>query len=172
MIVLAPLAQHPSPNYSTRAGEAVRLLVWHSTIGGYAGSIAWLCNPAAQASAHLVIREDGGEASQLVRLAEKAWHAVQANPYSVGVEHASMSQGFHGPAQEAESARVFAWLCHRYGIPPLDGAASLRGIVRHRSLGAMGGGHSDGPTDQEWHRFLGRVHSELVRGGFRKRWAL
>lgn len=172
MAVLAPIVQRRSPNYSSRHGAAVTHLVWHATAGAYAPSISWLCNPAADASAHLVVREDGGQVTQLVHLADKAWHAAAWNAFTVGVEHASTGRGFASAAQFAESARVFGWLCHRYGIPPVDGLHRPRGLVRHRELGAAGGGHSDGPTDQVWfHEYLPLVQHELTAGGFRKTWA-
>jgi N-acetyl-anhydromuramyl-L-alanine amidase AmpD len=158
--------------------------VWHATAGHYAPSITWLCTPTTynpdgsvksgpDASAHLVTREDGAEVTQLVKLAAKAWHAEAWNAFSVGVEHASMGAGFASSAQLAQSARVFAWLCHLYGIPPVFGLHRPRGIVRHRDLGAAGGGHGDGPSDQVWfHEYLPLVQHELARGGFRKVWAL
>ena len=173
MAVLAPLVQRRSPNQSSRNGQAITHLVWHSTAGAYAGSVSWLCNPRADASAHLVVREDGGEATQLVHLAAKAWHAEAWNGFSVGVEHASLGRGFASYLQLGESARVFAWICHKYGIPPVYGLHKPRGIVRHRDLGVAGGGHSDGPSDQVWfHEYLPAVQHELTRGGFRKTWAL
>lgn len=170
-VVLAPLVWRRSPNQSSRGGRAVTHLVWHATAGSYAGSVAWLCNPASQASAHLVVREDGGEVTQLVALEEKAWHAEAWNAFTVGVEHASLSRGFATLDQIAESARVFGWLCHRYAIPPLDGLHRPRGIVYHRELGVAGGSHFDGPDAATWARFLELVHVELQRGGFRKEWA-
>lgn len=172
MPTLAPLVQRRSPNYSTRHGATVTHLVWHATAGKYAPSISWLCNPAADASAHLVVREDGGEVTQLVHLAKKAWHAAAWNAFTVAVEHASLGRGFASSVQLAESARLFAWLCHRYGLPPVYGLHRPRGLVRHRDLGIAGGGHTDGPTDQVWfHEYLPLVQHELVRGGFRKTWA-
>jgi N-acetyl-anhydromuramyl-L-alanine amidase AmpD len=171
--VLAPLVQRRSPNQSSRHGRAVTHLVWHSTIGPYDGAIDWLCRLAANASAHLVVREDGGEVTQLVHLAEKAWHAEGWNSFTDGIEHASLGRGFASSEQLAESARAFAWLCHRYAIPPLYGLHRPRGIVRHRDLGLAGGGHSDGPSDQVWfHEYLPLVMDELERGGFKKTWAL
>lgn len=169
--MLPPLVWRRSPNFSSRHGDAITHLVWHSTGGSYAGAVGWLCTPAAGASAHLVIREDGGEATQLVHLADKAWHAVAWNSFSVGVEHASLGRGFASAAQFNESARVFAWLCHEFHIPPLDGLHRATGIVYHRELGPGGGGHFDGPGAAVWAAFLERVHAELVRGGFRKVWA-
>ena len=172
-VALSPLVQRRSPNFSSRHGATITHLVWHAAAGKYAPSIAWLCNPAADASAHLVIREDGEEVTQLVRLAEKAWHAVAWNGFTVGVEHASLDVGFASSAQLAESARAFAWLCHEYALPPVYGLHRPRGIVRHRDLGVAGGGHSDGPSDQVWfHEYLPLVQHELERGGFRKTWAL
>src|SRR5438067_13601722 len=142
--VLPPRRPQPSPNRSRRHGEHVNLLVWHETAGAYAGSVAWLCNPAAQASAHLVVREDGLEATQLVPLAEKAWHAAAYNPRSVGVEHANVTaKGYFSDAQLRESARIFGWLCLHLGIPPrwARGGAGP-GVCRHLDLGVLGGGHT------------------------------
>lgn len=169
--VLAPLNWRPSPNFSSRNGRQITHLVWHSTAGTYTGSVSWLCDPRADASAHLVIREDGAEVTQLVHLADKAWHAAAWNGFSVGVEHASTGRGFASRAQERQSARVFGWLCHLYGIPPVDGLHRPKGIVYHRELGVAGGGHFDGPGAATWAVFLEQVQHELVRGGFRKEWA-
>lgn len=173
MTVLPPLVQKRTPNQSSRNGTAITHLVWHATAGAYAGSVSWLCDPAADASAHLVLDEHGTEATQLVHLAAKAWHAVAWNSFSVGVEHASLGAGFASSVQLHESARVFGWLCHHLGIPPVFGLHKPRGIVRHRDLGLAGGGHSDGPTDQVWfHEYLPAVQHEVSVGGFRKTWAL
>ena len=148
-------------------------MVWHATAGHYLPSVEWLCNPAADASAHLVLREDGARATQLVRLSEKAWHAVAWNGFSVGVEHASLGAGFATYDQLLRSARIFAWLCWHLNIPPVFGLYKAKGIVRHRDLGIAGGGHSDGPIDQVWFAsYLPAVQRELARGGFRKTWAL
>jgi N-acetylmuramoyl-L-alanine amidase-like protein len=172
-VVLPPLVQRKSPNYSSRHGAEITHLVWHATAGAYLPSVDWLCNPAAQASAHLVLREDGGECTQLVHLIDKAWHAVAANGYSVGVEHASKGAGFASHQQLLESARVFGWLCWHLDIPPVFGLHRPSGIVRHRDLGIAGGGHTDGPTDTVWfHEYLPAVQREVARGGFRKVWAL
>lgn len=170
--VLAPLMWKRSPNCSSRHGQVVTHLVWHATIGHYGPSVAWLCDPAADASAHLVVNETGDETTQLVRLADKAWHAVAANGYSVGVEHASLGQGFASHAQLVQSARLFGWLCKRFGIPPVHGIGRPRGIVRHRDLGLAGGGHHDGPTDHVWFgEFLPAVHANVNAGGYRKVYA-
>lgn len=175
-VVLPRPVQAHTPNQSSRHGTKIDLLVWHETAGSYAGSVAWLENPAAQASAHLVIREDGGECTQLVHLAEKAWHAAAYNPRSIGVEHANTRpRGYASDAQLAVSARVFGWLCLQLGVPPRYARGGIGpGICRHLDLGVAGGGHLNCGVhpDAEWLTFLGMVHAEIIRGGYRDVWAL
>jgi N-acetyl-anhydromuramyl-L-alanine amidase AmpD len=169
---LAPLTQHPSPNFSSRRGARITHLVWHATEGHYGPSIAWLCDPAANASAHLVVEEHGEESSQLVHLADKAWHCEAWNAFTIGVEHASLNAGFETHDQLQQSARLFGWLCKTHKIPPLHGLHRPKGIVRHRDLGAAGGGHHDGPSDSVWFgEYLPLVHLELARDGYRKEYA-
>ena len=69
-------------------------LVMHYTAGSSAESaVAWLCNPEAKASAHLVIGRDGS-ITQLAAFNRSAWHAGQSrwagrnslNAFSIGIE--------------------------------------------------------------------------------------
>ena len=172
-VVLPPLVARHSPNQSSRDGTPITHLVWHATIGHYEPSIRVLCDPAYQASAHLLLREDGGECTQLVKLGAKAWHAFPYwNLRSVGVEHASITRTFATHAQLERSARIFGWLCKHLDIPPVHGIGRPRGIVRHRDLGAVGGGHEDGPDDHTWFAvYLPLIHENILRGGYRKSWA-
>ena len=169
-VTLPPLVERHSPNYSSRHGAKVDLLVWHETAGAYAGSVSWLCNPAAQASAHAVLREDGGELTQLVALDEKAWHAAAYNPRSVGIEHANVTpKGYATEQQLRVSARLFGWLCLHLAIPPrwAKGGAGP-GVCRHSDLGSLGGGHTQcGPDLSGWLHFLTLLHAEVERGGYR-----
>jgi N-acetyl-anhydromuramyl-L-alanine amidase AmpD len=173
-VVLPPLVHRRTPNQSSRHGAHVDLLVWHETAGAYKGSVDWLCNPASQASAHLVVREDGGEVTQLVPLGVKAWHAAAYNPRSVGVEHANVTaKGYATEAQLRVSARIFGWLCLHHDVPPrfARGGAG-RGVCRHLDLGTLGGGHTQcGPDESGWLRFLDLLHAELKRGGYKRTWA-
>lgn len=173
-IVLPALVWKRSPNQSSRHGARIDLLTWHETAGSYAGSVAWLRNPAADASAHLVIREDGGEATQLVELAAKAWHAADFNRRSVGVEHANVTRKGYATERQLEvSARVFAWLCLHLNVPPRWARGGQgRGVCYHGELGTAGGGHTQcGPDHSGWLRFLDLLHAEIARGHFRKTWA-
>ncbi|MDD3528710.1 MAG: N-acetylmuramoyl-L-alanine amidase [Gallionellaceae bacterium] len=88
----SPYPYRDSPN---KGGTMVpEYLVMHYTAGSSAaGSVSWLTNPAARASAHLVIGRDGG-ITQLVPFNRVAWHAGQSqwagrsglNGFSIGIE--------------------------------------------------------------------------------------
>jgi N-acetylmuramoyl-L-alanine amidase len=71
-----------------------KYLVMHFTAGGSAQeSIGWMANPAAKASAHIVIARDG-TITQMVPFNRVAWHAGQSqwegivglNSWSIGIE--------------------------------------------------------------------------------------
>lgn len=73
-----------SPNVSPRpSGVKPIYLCYHQTEGSYDGSVAWLCNPQAQASADEVISKDGEHVAILCRMNSrmKTWSAGNANPY-------------------------------------------------------------------------------------------
>ena len=81
-----------SPNIGDKIEH--EYLVLHYTAGRTAaGAVQWLTNPAAQASAHLIIGRDGA-ITQLVPFDTVAWHAgasswegrVGLNRYSIGIE--------------------------------------------------------------------------------------
>ena len=72
----------PSYGRRTQGGRLEpTLIVLHDTAGRLAkgSSVAWLCNPKAKASAHLVVERDGS----VTQLAEfdppVAWHAGQSS---------------------------------------------------------------------------------------------
>lgn len=86
------LSQRSTPN---RGGKFVpQYLVYHYTAGSSAKSSAdWLCNPAAKASAHLVLGR-AGEIIQLAPFNVVTWHAgvshwaglTGMNNFSIGIE--------------------------------------------------------------------------------------
>lgn len=74
---------------------APKYLIIHFTAGGSAGSsINWFKNPAAKASAHLVIDRNTGDITQMVDFNAVAWHAGKSkwktitglNSCSIGIE--------------------------------------------------------------------------------------
>jgi N-acetylmuramoyl-L-alanine amidase len=87
-----------SPNHGGTLGVNDTVVIHYT--GGYsaASSIQWLCSPASQASAHVLIGRDG-KVTQLVRFDTVAWHAgkssfalpdgtlrVGYNQFSIGIE--------------------------------------------------------------------------------------
>jgi N-acetylmuramoyl-L-alanine amidase len=82
-----------SPNQSSGTIQPEFLVIHYTAGTSSKGSVDWLCNPIAKASAHLVVGRDG-EATQLVDFNRKAWHAGRshwdnregANGFSIGIE--------------------------------------------------------------------------------------
>ncbi len=158
-LALPRVVQRPTPNYSA---TSIRhdIVIVHRTEGGYAGSVAWLCDPRANASAHLVMKADGSEVTQLVPLQYKAWAQCAFNSAGVSLEIEGYSaQGMNTQTVEA-AALIVAWLCAAYDIPVVWAKGGQgRGICQHHDLGAAGGGHVDcfGVGSTEWDAFLDAV---------------
>jgi len=89
-----------SPNYDSRHGAAITLLVLHATVGSAKSSLQWLCNPASKVSTHYLISKSG-YIWQLVDDADRAWHAgdssyqgrADCNTYSIGIELENNNSG-------------------------------------------------------------------------------
>src|ERR1700756_4645783 len=107
---LPPLVWRPSANFSSRHGTRVDLIVLHDCEGGYEGSIRWFEMTKSNVSAHYVVREDGAEATQMVELADNAWHACAFNRRSVGVEMGGFASRGFGTSLLTTAARMFAYL--------------------------------------------------------------
>lgn len=180
LVTLPPLVQHSSPNQSARR-EPVRLIVVHRPVGSYVGAIEHLCDPATDASCHVIVREDGEEATQLVPWDRKAWACVAFNSTSDNIETPDniWTQPLTPDLRVVmhTCARIVAFRCHKRGLPARwrtgQDLLNLRGITRHYDLGMAGGGHTDPTTDvARWEEFVLMVEQELARGGFRKTWGV
>jgi N-acetyl-anhydromuramyl-L-alanine amidase AmpD len=170
---LPTLLWRPSPNFSSRHGARVDLIVLHDCEGGYEGSIRWFEMSSSKVSAHYVVREDGGEATQMVDLTDNAWHACAFNRRSVGVEMSGFARrGFEAPLLVA-TVRMFAYLCHHLQIPVRHARAGVGpGITSHHDLGAAGGGHHDPSNDPVFmERFVSAVDEEHRKGHFPDVWS-
>lgn len=173
-VVLPELTWRQSPNASSRHSAPVHLVVVHRPVGGYQSSIAWLCNPKAQASAH-VITNGAHEATQLVAWDEKAWACMAYNAVSDNIEvddNAWATGPTHDPDAFHVAARIVAFRCKVRGIPPVwTRNPGVPGVTRHLDLGLAGGGHTDPTADDTlWTHFMGLVAAEYRKGGFRKVW--
>jgi hypothetical protein len=164
LLALPPLKHVASPNFSGRNGRAIDLLVIHDCEGAYGGAISWFSQKASQVSAHLVLREDGQEATQMVDFAEKAWHACDFNSRSIGVEMAGYSAKGFGAPEWQDAANVAAYLLHKFKIPCHWSPQGIEpGFCSHFNLGKAGGGHSDPTTDPAiWQHFVGLVRAAYL----------
>jgi N-acetylmuramoyl-L-alanine amidase len=125
-----------SPNWSSRGGAKVGMVIIHTCEGAYAGCWGWLANPSAGASAHYVVREDGKEVTQLVRESNRAWHIAanydcklnggvecsrngkSSNDFTIGIEHAGYASQKSFPAGQIEaSAKLVCNVTKDHGIP-------------------------------------------------------
>lgn len=78
-----------SPNYTQGRSSGVKAVVIHwyddprkePSIGGV---VSYFKNRSAQVSAHFVV--SGDRIVQMVNMNDTAWHALHANPYTVGIE--------------------------------------------------------------------------------------
>ena len=159
--------QCPSPNY-TAVPIAHDLIIVHMMEGGYAGSVAWLCDPRAQASAHICMSDDGSEVTQLVPLSMKAWAECAYNSKGPSLEIPGFSRPGIPDERWRAAAKIVAWLCRAYAIPVQWAKGGQgRGICCHNDLGAAGGSHHDccevgSPT---WFTLLGYVKDAYTAFG-------
>ncbi|MEP7219870.1 MAG: N-acetylmuramoyl-L-alanine amidase [Bacteroidota bacterium] len=109
----------PSPNFSSRNGTAITAIAIHDTEGSFAASLSWLQSSESQASAHYIVRSVDGFIVQMVREADKAWHARNENPYTIGIEHEGYVDRpeFFTDAMYRSSAALVRYLVNKYNIP-------------------------------------------------------
>lgn len=110
------IVSKPSPNYTKGRTQKISKIVVHHTSGEFAPSVAHLCNPASQVSAHYVINRTGTLIYRLVAEQNTAWHAISANPFSIGIEHTNTAQN-HFKGYKA-SAELVADICKRNKLNP------------------------------------------------------
>jgi N-acetylmuramoyl-L-alanine amidase len=130
------VTQRNTPNRGGRL--AAQYLVFHYTAGSSAKSSAdWLCNPAAKASAHLVLGREG-EIIQLAPFNVVTWHA--------GISHWAGLTGMnnHSIGIEMDNAGVLKNLGDRY--------ESAFGKVYPRNEVVLAR-HRHGTAEQAWHAY-------------------
>jgi N-acetylmuramoyl-L-alanine amidase len=145
----------PSPNYSSRGGATVRLIVIHTAEG--ARTLEELGNYFASSSSgvssHTGIDDTAGVIGEYVKRGNKAWTAANANPVAVQTELCafakwSASEWSQHPNMLSNCARWIAEEAAAFGVPITKLSASQaqgsgRGVCQHNDLGSWGGGHWD-----------------------------
>jgi hypothetical protein len=149
-----------SPNQSSRNGVKPRIIVLHSTEGGnIPGSSAdligcsnFLCRPVIEAASNVIVDGDGHSA-RLVADERKAWAQAHYNPFALSIEQIGRARSERWTRNEIrEAARWIARWSKKYDIPIRKGEVSggfvtRSGVVTHKMLGVLGGGHVD-PGDR------------------------
>lgn len=117
----------PSPNFGERRNGAVPdLVVLHYTgMSSCDAALERLCDPAAEVSAHYLIRDDG-EVLALVPEAARAWHAgagswggrEDVNSHSIGIEIANTGDAPFAARQIAALEPLLAGILARWSILP------------------------------------------------------
>lgn len=144
-----------SPNYSSRSGAVVRLVILHTAEGAltYQSLGSYFSNPASQVSSHVGIDDTPGVIGEYVRPFDKAWTAASFNPVGVQAEMCafaawSTAEWDRHPQMLQNCAQWIAEECGRFNIPitkltPSQAQGNGRGVCQHSDLGAAGGGHHD-----------------------------
>lgn len=146
---------------SDRMGSPILLIVLHDTEGGniphsardLQGLGAYFDNIKTQASSHVATDQDGNSA-RYVKDVEKAWTQFpHYNAVGLSIEQIGFaSEDWNSPAKNEqinETARWIAYWSKRHGIPirkakvTEDGRILRAGVIQHRDLGFLGGGHHD-----------------------------
>jgi hypothetical protein len=146
---------YPSPNYSSRGGAKVRLIVLHTAEGATTIESlgAFFANPASGVSSHTGIDDTPNTVGEYVRRDGKAWTAADANPYSVQTELCGFAAWDNATWQThgAMLANCAAWIAEEaahfkipiVGLTAAQAQSGTAGVCQHNDLGAMGGGHWD-----------------------------
>lgn len=143
-MALPELRHVKSPNYSSRGGRKVDLVVVHDCEGSFGGSVSWFQQARSRVSAHIVMSEDGTQAVQMVDWANKAWHVCNINSWSEGIEAAGYSHKGLGQPEWLALAEIVAFRLHAHGLPSVRVRGNPHGgFCQHADLGMAGGGHTD-----------------------------
>jgi len=149
-----------SPNFSSRGGAKVRLIVLHTTEGAqtYQSLGNFFANPSAGVSSHVGIDNTKNTVGEYVKPGDKAWTAGNANPVAVQAEFctpsgaaANWTSDYWKKNMATALENAAQWVreeSQRFGIPivgltPGQAQGSGRGVCQHNDLGAWGGGHYD-----------------------------
>jgi len=145
-----------SPNYSSRGGAAVRLIVVHTAEG--ATSIeslgSFFGSTSSGVSSHVGIDDKANTVGEYVKRGNKAWTAANANPVAVQAElcgFAKWSKDVWRNQHATMLDNLAKWIAEeskKFGVPIVkltnaQATGSGRGVCQHKQLGSWGGGHSD-----------------------------
>jgi N-acetyl-anhydromuramyl-L-alanine amidase AmpD len=178
------VVSRPSPNHGYNgAAFQPRAIVWHIAEGNAEPSIAWLCNPASNASSNYLIGPDG-TVYELVNPANgpngAAWGngavknpdmsnaliaswvqgGINPNLRCISIEHAGFTShnlgGSLTPAQVTATVALTAWLCQEYNIEP-----DQDHILGHYQIDDVDRHYCPGFSAEEWRVWVDRVATSI-----------
>ncbi|MFT3698494.1 MAG: peptidoglycan recognition family protein [Kofleriaceae bacterium] len=144
-------------NYENASRTAVDHIVIHDTEGSFAGTVSWFQDPAAQVSAHYVVRSSDGHVTQMVAEQDIAYHDKCFNTTTIGIEHEgyqAQSAQWYTEAMYEASAKLTASIAERYGIAKEHGP-----IVGHGEAPDCSD-HTDPGPGWDWAHYI-----DLVKTG-------
>ena len=162
----------PSPNYSSRGGSGVRLIVVHTAEGARTiESLGSFFQGNVGASSHVGADDKVNTLGEYVKRGNKAWTQSSYNPVAVSIElcgFASWSTNEWRNNHDNMLRNCAAWIAEEakhYGLPitrlnSSQAQGSGRGVCGHNELGAGGGGHWDPGPDFPWDYVI-----DLAKGG-------
>jgi hypothetical protein len=145
----------PSPNYSSRGGSGVRLIVLHTAEGSTTyESLGNYFQQDVGVSSHVGIDDKRGKVGEYVTRGNKAWTQGNANPVAVSAElcgFASWSTSTWQNSHQNMLQNAAEWVAEeaaKFGLPitkltSSQAQGSGRGVCQHIDLGSWGGGHVD-----------------------------
>ena len=143
---------HPFPCVNGSWGSGPMLgLVMHTMAGNSPGSVAWFNNPAAQASAHFCIAQDGSIV-QMGPIGKGwiAWAEAAGNGSWYSAEHADNGNPANPltQAQITASAQLLECLSAFAGFPlQVSDSPTVKGYGYHGMGGQAWGGHENCPGE-------------------------
>ena len=144
----------PSPNYSSRGGSGVRLIVLHTAEGARTiESLGGFFQGDVGASSHVGADDKVNTIGEYVKRSNKAWTQSNYNPVAVSIELCgfaswSADEWHRHPNMLDNCAKWIAEEAAAYGLPitrlnASQAQGSGRGVCQHVDLGSGGGGHWD-----------------------------
>jgi len=164
-------------NWGTRTGgQQPTNVTIHTMQGSYAGTISWFNNGnqvvngvVVRTSAHYLVRSSDGQITQMVREANRAYHVLNHNNYTIGIEH----EGFVNDASwytdnmYNSSAALVRDICADYSIdkttcfkgPATSGTNFLPITVRVKGHQHYdGNSHTDPGINWNWSKYYGLIN--------------
>ncbi|MCY9512317.1 N-acetylmuramoyl-L-alanine amidase [Paenibacillus larvae] len=113
--------------------------------------------PAYSGNYRTADRPSDGDITQMVRDKDIAYHAREANSYSIGIEHEGYidNPSWYTDTMYRSSAKLTAYLCDKYGIP--KDRAHIQG---HSEI--PGNDHTDPGPNWDWNYYMSLVNPSTV----------